>query len=87
VPLEHLAQLSVLRSQWPGSHAAALLIDCLERARKTILGRLLAHHGVVLPRFAPDMRTLVRFAGDFVALFASKDDAEPRAVCARQADG
>jgi hypothetical protein len=37
-------------------HPSALLIERLERTRKAFFRRELAHHPIVLPRGAPDVR-------------------------------
>jgi hypothetical protein len=55
MPLEHLAESTLLLGQRPGPHAAALLVDRLERPRQTSFGGTLPHRRMAPPRLAPYM--------------------------------
>src|SRR5450631_4395751 len=55
MPLEHLAKSTLLLGQRPGPHAAALLVDRLERPRHTSFGGTLPHRRMAPPRLAPYM--------------------------------
>src|SRR5271156_578939 len=56
VPLQHSAESTLLIGDWPGPHAAALLVDRLERTRHAIFGGTLPHRRrFTLPRQAPRM--------------------------------
>src|SRR5579863_518887 len=56
VPLQHPAKSTLLIGDWPGPHAAALLVDRFERTRQAIFGGTLPHRRrFTLPRLAPRM--------------------------------
>src|SRR5487761_1951050 len=55
VATEHLAKTLVLYFDRPMPHLPALLIDRLERARKTVFRRELSHHRIAFQRGSPYM--------------------------------
>src|ERR1700719_1808286 len=53
VPLQHPAESTMLLSDRPRPHEAALLVDRLERAHQTICGGTLPHGRVAVPLLTP----------------------------------
>jgi hypothetical protein len=55
VPLQHSTEPTMLLSDRPRPHEAALLVDRLERPHQTIFGGPLPHRRFARPRLAPDV--------------------------------